>query len=108
MHLTGGQIPELELGRIMKLTISSFLLAGALLDCALARAESTPSPALLVLAKTGHTLAIVNPVTLKVIATMPSGPDPHEVVASADGKFAYISNYGGGRYNTITPINLMQ
>jgi YVTN family beta-propeller protein len=38
---------------------------------------------------------------------MPSGPDPHEVIASADGKFAYISNYGGGAYNTITVIDLV-
>lgn len=70
-------------------------------------AESTPSPALLVLSKGDHTLAIVEPTSLKVIARMPSGPDPHEVVASADGKFAYISNYGGGRYNTITVVDLI-
>jgi DNA-binding beta-propeller fold protein YncE len=38
---------------------------------------------------------------------MPSGPDPHEVVASPDGKFAYISNYGGGAYNTITVVDLI-
>src|ERR1035438_573183 len=92
----------------MKLKISSVVLAGGLLACALVRAESTPSPALLVLAKTDNTLAIVDPVSLKVIARMPSGPDPHEVVASADGKFAYISNYGGGRYNTITVIDLVE
>jgi YVTN family beta-propeller protein len=38
---------------------------------------------------------------------MPSGPDPHEVIASTDGKFAYISNYGGGAYNTITVVDLV-
>jgi YVTN family beta-propeller protein len=88
--------------------IGLILLAGVLLAPGLARAESTPSPALLVLAKTDKTLAIVDPVSLKVIARMPSGPDPHEVVASADGKFAYISNYGGGRYNTITVVDLAE
>jgi hypothetical protein len=88
--------------------IGSVLLASALLAPSLARAESTPSPALLVLAKTDHTLSIVDPVSLKVIARMPSGPDPHEVVASDDGKFAYISNYGGGRYDTITVVDLVQ
>jgi YVTN family beta-propeller protein len=36
---------------------------------------------------------------------MPSGPDPHEV--ATDGKFAYISNYGGGAYNTITVVDLL-
>jgi hypothetical protein len=46
---------------------------------------STPPKALLVLANTGNTLgntlAIVRPVSLVVIASTPSGPDPHEVVA---------------------------
>ncbi len=62
---------------------------------------------LLVLSKSDTTLSIVDPATLKVLARMPSGPDPHEVVASADGKFAYVSNYGGGAYNTITVVDLV-
>jgi DNA-binding beta-propeller fold protein YncE len=74
---------------------------------ALLQAGTTPSKSLLVLSKGDHTLAIVNPVSLTVIARMPSGPDPHEVVASSDGKFAYISNYGGGAYNTITVVDLV-
>ena len=45
---------------------------------------------------------------MKVVARMPSGPDPHEVIASADGKFAYISNYGGGAYNTLTVVDLVE
>jgi YVTN family beta-propeller protein len=60
---------------------------------------------LLVLSKGDLTLSIVDPATLKVMARMPSGPDPHEVVA--DGQFAYISNYGGGAYNTITVVDLV-
>jgi len=62
---------------------------------------------LLILSKGDLTLSIVDPATLKVIARMPSGPDPHEVIASTDGKFAYISNYGGGAYNTITLVDLL-
>jgi YVTN family beta-propeller protein len=69
--------------------------------------ESTPREALLVLSKGDHTLAIVDPTTGKVVAKAPSGEDPHEVVASDDGKFAYISNYGGGAFNTITVIDLV-
>lgn len=71
-------------------------------------AESTPHEALLVLSKGDHTLAIVDPSNLHVVARMPSGPDPHEVAASADGKFAYISNYGGGAYNTLTVVDLTE
>jgi YVTN family beta-propeller protein len=70
-------------------------------------AENTPSPALVVLAKTDRTLSIVDPATLKVIGKLPSGPDPHEVVVSSDGKYAYISNYGGGAYNTLSVVDLV-
>jgi YVTN family beta-propeller protein len=63
-------------------------------------------PALLVLANEDNTLSIVSPASLKVIATLPVGPDPHEVIASSDGTTAYISNYGGGAYNTLTVVDL--
>jgi DNA-binding beta-propeller fold protein YncE len=76
--------------------------------CGVLRGESTPSKALLVLSKGDHTLSIVDPVSLKVVASMPSGPDPHEVVASDDGKLAFISNYGGGAYHTLTVVDLVQ
>ena len=53
-----------------------------------------PSPALLVLEKNDKSMAIVDPATLKVVGRVPAGEDPHEIVASDDGKYAYISNYG--------------
>lgn len=73
----------------------------------LARAQ-TPSPALLVLEKSDNTLAIVDPATLKIVARVPAGPDPHEVESSPDGKLAYISNYGGSdsSLHTISVIDL--
>jgi YVTN family beta-propeller protein len=86
------------------------LILAALFVCATAAtlcAGETPSPALLVLSKADHTLAIVDPATLKVVAKIPSGEDPHEVIASADGKLAYISNYGFGAFNTISVADLV-
>lgn len=83
------------------------LLAAIAFTAMAAFAASTPAKSLLVLSKAELTLSIVDPVTLKVVASMPSGPEPHEVVASSDGKFAYISNYGGGQYNTITVVDLI-
>jgi len=74
---------------------------------ALLRAADTPPTALLVLSKGDHALFIVNPSTLTVDGMIPSGPDPHEVIADDDGKIAYISNYGFGAYNTITPVDLL-
>jgi YVTN family beta-propeller protein len=71
-------------------------------------AAQTPSPALLVLEKSDNSLAIVDPANLQIVARVPAGPDPHEIVASADGKLAYISNYGGSdsALNTISVIDL--
>lgn len=90
----------------MKTGIASIAIL-ALAGTALAQSRGTPSPALLVLSKRDRTLSIVDPATLQVVARMPSGPDPHEVEASTDGKLAYISNYGGGAYNTITVVDLV-
>ncbi len=92
----------------MRLRINAVVYLGALLGVGLLHAEATPAQSLLVLAKTDNTLAIVDPKTRHVVARVPSGPDPHEVIASSDGKFAYISNYGGGAYNTLTVIDLVE
>jgi len=86
--------------------LAFILLCSAFLGSS-ALAESTPGKALLVLSKGDHTLAIVDPSTLKVVARMPVGEDPHEVIASSDGKFAYASIYGGGAYNTFSVLDLV-
>jgi len=52
-------------------------------------------------------LSIVDPASLKVIARMPVGNDPHEVIASSDGKLAYVSNYGSGAFNTLAVVDLV-
>ena len=62
---------------------------------------------LLALSKADHTLAIVDPATLKVIVRVPVGQDPHEVIASSDGKTAYVSIYGGGSLHEINVIDLV-
>jgi DNA-binding beta-propeller fold protein YncE len=62
---------------------------------------------LLALSKTDHTLAIVDPVTLKIITRIPVGEDPHEMAASPDGKIAYVANYGGGSLYKINVIDLV-
>jgi DNA-binding beta-propeller fold protein YncE len=83
------------------------LLAAAPFAVLAGAAQSTPSPALLILSKTDHAMAIIDPATLQVVGKVPVGDDPHEVVASADGKTAYVSNYGFGAYHTITPVDLV-
>ena len=71
--------------------------AGSLLLMGLYTAAQTPSKVLLVLEKNGTQLDLIDPASLKIVAKVPAGQDPHEVIASADGKMAYISNYGGAQ-----------
>ena len=62
---------------------------------------------MLALSKADHTMAIVDPVTLKVVARIPVGVDPHELVASSDGKRAYVCIYGGGSLYELNVIDLV-
>jgi len=87
--------------RIVTFFLITLALSAALL------AQSTPRESLLILSKQDHTVAIVDPTTLKVVAKIPVGNDPHEVIASSDGGTAYISNYGGGAYNTLTVVDVV-
>jgi YVTN family beta-propeller protein len=83
------------------------LVAAFLCGAAPRSTESTASRSLLALSKRDHILAIVNPATLQIAARAPVGPDPHEVIASSDGKTAYVSIYGGGRYHALSVIDLV-
>ena len=88
--------------------LSLGLISAALSFFAIAcSAQSTSKGTLLALSKTDHTLAIVDPATLKVLAKVPVGTDPHEVIASSDGKTAYVSIYGGGSLHEINVIDLV-
>jgi len=95
----------------MRSSLTKLLIAVAVLMCLLCTAlggpAQTPHQSLLALSKRDHTLAIVDPTTLKTIARLPVGPDPHEVIASSDGKKAYVSIYGFGRYHALSVIDLV-
>jgi YVTN family beta-propeller protein len=68
----------------------------------------TPSPALLVLNKEDNSLSIVDPVSLKTVAQIPTGEGPHEIVASDDGKLAFVGNYGARTPgSTLSVIDLV-
>src|SRR5215831_9840175 len=70
----------------------------------LGAAESTPSPALVVLNKSDNAMAIVNPPDGKVVAIIGVGRNPHEAAVSDDGKLAFSSNMQG---NSISVIDLV-
>src|SRR6478735_11107036 len=85
----------------------SFLLIAVIYPTVTSTAQTTPKRALLALSKADHTLSILDPVTLKVLARIPVGQDPHEVVASSDGKTAYVCIYGGGSFYEVNVIDLI-
>lgn len=79
----------------MSYKFNLFLFAVAILSFVLPVAAQTSAPVLVALNKNDATLAIVDPVEMKVLAKVATGDGPHEVVLSADGKIAYVANYGG-------------
>jgi len=82
-------------------------LAFTLLLGGLTAAGAQVPTSLLALSKEAQTLSIVDPTSMKVLARIPVGGNPHEVIASSDGKRAYVSNYGNGALNTITVVDLV-
>ena len=77
--------------------------------CVCAATTVAAADLLLAINKGDNTLAIIDATSLEVLGTAPTGPDPHEVVASADGKLAYITNYnaGNGVANSISVVDLV-
>ena len=71
-------------------------------------AAELPNPALIVLVKGSNELAIIDPATMKIVARIPTGEAPHEVTLSADGKTAYVGNYGARTPgNSLSVIDLV-
>ncbi len=93
--------------RILRLIAVNVFLVTFIYSSTECNAQSTPKRSLLALSKANHTLAIVDPATLKVIARIPVGEDPHEVVASSDGHTAYVCIYGGGSFHELNVIDLV-
>jgi YVTN family beta-propeller protein len=88
----------------MNKLLSVFLIAAASLTSA---AQTAQQGALLVVTKQSHALAIIDGATLAVMATVPIGEDPHEVVVGPDGRTAYISNYGEATLHTLAVVDLV-
>lgn len=70
--------------------------------------QAASKSALLVLNKAENTMVIIDPSSLKVLGRVPTGTGPHEVIASADGRLAYVANYGDRQTlgNSISIIDI--
>jgi DNA-binding beta-propeller fold protein YncE len=87
--------------------IAALLMAILIFSAGRCIAQPGSQRYLLALSKANHTLDIVDGTTLKIVATIPVGQDPHEVIASSDGKIAYVSIYGGGSLHELDVIDLV-
>jgi YVTN family beta-propeller protein len=58
-------------------------------------------PLLLVLNKNDATLWFIDPRSGRTLATVPTGPNSHEVTTTADGRFAVTTNYTGDSLSVI-------
>ena len=77
--------------------LSRFVITGLLLILAAFPSISyaqTAKPVLAALNKAENTLTLIDPISMKVMAKVPTGDGPHEVALSADGKTAFVANYG--------------
>lgn len=85
---------------------AGLILAAVLVAVVCASAQR--GPRLLVLNKEDATFTVINPETAAVLATVPTGEGPHELVTSTDGKTAFASNYGTGPApgHTISMIDI--
>jgi YVTN family beta-propeller protein len=86
-----------------RVSISLTILLAMTLGFATASRAQMPAGTLLVVNKGSSTLAIVAPNTMDSI-TVPTGPTPHEVAASADGKYAVVTNYGSHQDGTTISV----
>lgn len=78
------------------------------LGCALC-AFATAADSLLVLNKEDATLAIVDASSGKVLGRVPTGESPHELAVDAEGRFAFVANYGSREPgHTISVIDVVE
>ena len=88
--------------------LASSLIAG------LAATEAYGADAiLLVLHKKAESLGFYDRTSGQLLSSVPVGTVPHEMVVSADHRFAYVTNYGVGTYtdkepggNTVSIVDL--
>jgi DNA-binding beta-propeller fold protein YncE len=82
------------------------ILAGALgADSSAVAQVPGLSGTLVVTNKQPSTATIVDVASGRTLATLPTGTNPHEVVLSADGALAAVTDYGGAR-RTLTVIDV--
>jgi len=65
---------------------------------------------IVVVNKSGNTISLVDPATLRVVANVPTGRIPHEVYISPRSNLAYVTDYGDNQIagRTLTVIDPLE
>src|SRR5687768_10662905 len=89
-------MPALEnsMSRMHKINVIALLVFGIIFVFGDYVIVIGQKPVLVALNKADSTLAVIDPATMKVVAKVATGDSPHEVVLSADGRTAFVANYG--------------
>jgi DNA-binding beta-propeller fold protein YncE len=68
--------------------------------------QAQPAGTLVVTNKSPSTASIIDVASNRILATLPTGAGPHEVVISSDGRLAVVTDYGGAPRKTLTVIDV--
>ena len=94
----------------MRLTTGYFIFLISLGLAPAACAQDAPTLSLsgtvVVANKRGNDASFIDLESGKIVATAPTGNGPHELVVSPDGRLAVVTDYGGGRANTLTVLDI--
>jgi len=87
--------------RVANLAVAASLAAGSA-----AAQVAGLGGTLIVTNKSPSTATIVDVASGRTLAQLPTGPGPHEVVVSRDGRLAVVTDYGGQPRRTLTVIDV--
>ena len=80
--------------KVLFLLVFSIVIVWRNYTIVIGQQATTSKTVLVALNKAGASLTIIDPKDMKTLGSVPVGEGPHEVVLSADGKTAFVANYG--------------
>lgn len=96
-----------RIGNILAFTVVGIMFVFKSYVIVIGQTGGQVKPVLVALNKAEANMAIIDPGTMVVVGKVPVGDGPHEVVLSADGKTAFVANYGNQQPgNSISIIDI--
>ena len=90
-------------------TILGAIVVLGFLPCGTFSQDEAPTDltgTVVVVNKQGDEASFIDLASGKIVATAATGEGPHELVVSADGQQAIVTNYGGGSANTLSVFDI--